>query len=66
MHVPNLLTNYSQRQRHDGALTDVCVFFFLFFFGVKMETASKDRCPARVKTLQEQISRPIDGHTLLF
>ena len=28
-YVPNLLTNYSQRQIHDGALTDV--FFFCFF-----------------------------------
>ena len=56
------IANYSQRQRHDGALTDV----FSIFFKSKWKTTSKDRCPARVKTLQEQISRPIDADTHCF
>ena len=28
-------------------------------------TTTKDRCPARVKTLQDQMNRPTDGHTVL-
>ena len=40
--------------------------FFYFFFKSKWKTTSKDRCPARVKTLQEQISRPIDADTHCF
>ena len=47
---------------HDGALTDV----FCFFLKSKWKTTSQDRCPARVKTLQEQISRPIDADTHCF
>ena len=40
--------------------------FLFFFFKSKWKTTSKDRCPARVKTLQEQISRPIDADTHCF
>ena len=37
---------------------------FSIFFKVKMENnLTIDRCPARVKMLQEQISRPIDADT---
>ena len=59
-HVPNLLVQTTASAR------DMMVpwqMFFSFFFKSKWKTTSKDRCPARVKTLQEQISRPIDADT---
>ena len=60
-HVPNLLVQTTASAR--DMMVPWQMFFVFFFFKSKWKTTSKDRCPARVKTLQEQISRPIDADT---